>query len=97
MNFSFKVKLLSIFTFENCCHARFMESLTHKRREIQEKLAEKAIEDAARKKSEELAAAAAAAAAVQQNGSAGHPAVTPVSSNNSFVPKEGIPYSSLNR
>ena len=68
--------------------SRFIEALSNKRREQQEQLAEKAIEEAARRRSEELTAVAA----LQQNGVAlsapATPATTPVAPK-SFI-KEGL-------
>ena len=66
-------------TWKTCFHIRFLDALTNKRREQQEKLAEKALTEARKKKEEaerKAAAAEAAAAKSQQNGPKSAP-VTP--------------------
>jgi len=60
---------------------RFLDALTNQRREVQDKLAERAIEEARRKRDQEAAAATA-----QQNGSAVSAPVTPATTPTAPLP-----------
>jgi len=73
---------------------RFLDTLTNKRRETQEKLAEKAIEEA-RKKQDQITVTGA-----EQNGSAVSAPITPATTPTAAQPagiREGLDHSLPNR